>query len=577
MADLKPAWFDGIAPSGSYRSLFKWGAADKYKHPNQAFISYIRSVLNLTEDEFQPAVDLGLEVVDVNVPTRIPPEDLQTFEQIVGSQNLCVDTYTRVHVAYGGSMLDALRLRRKIIENLPDAVVYPRNREDVEEILKVCTAQKIPVYVYGGGSSVTRGTEAVCGGICLDLSRHMNQIVSFNELDQTITVQPGIQGPELERALNHAPEVLHSTGAFTLGHFPQSFEFSSVGGWVVTRGAGQNSTYYGKIEDMVISQEYVFPGGILRTGIQPRAAVGPDLDQIMMGSEGAFGILTEVTLKVSRYWPQNTRRFSYLFRSWDSARSACRQIMQGEFGFPSIFRLSDPEETDAALHMYNIHGTPADSLLRSLGYQPMQRCLLIGSADGESSAARLIHKKVSSICQTERAFPLAFAKVTERWEHSRFTDPYMRDDLHDYGILIDTLECGVTWSQMDHVHQVVREYVKSRPETICLGHLSHAYPQGGNLYFIFITRMSSIRNYLEFQYGILDAIQKSGASMSHHHGIGKQTGPWLEEQIGTSSMDVIRALKKHFDPQNILNPGGTLGLDMSVEQADKLWGFDLDN
>ena len=151
----------------------------------------------------------------------------------------------------------------------------------------------------------------------------------------------------------------------------------------------------------------------------------------------------------------------------------------------------------------------------------------------------------------------------------------MREDLQDYGILTDTLECAVPWSKMEEVHASVRAFIKTRPQTICMTHLSHAYPQGGNLYFIFIAKISTIKEYLDLQYGILEAIQKSGAAMSHHHGVGKQTSPWLEGQIGTAQMDVIRSLKHHFDPENLMNPGGTLGLDMSEEQKEKRWSKDL--
>jgi alkyldihydroxyacetonephosphate synthase len=152
----------------------------------------------------------------------------------------------------------------------------------------------------------------------------------------------------------------------------------------------------------------------------------------------------------------------------------------------------------------------------------------------------------------------------------------MREDLMDFGVLIDTLECGVTWSQMPEVHKKVRAFVKQRPHTICMTHISHAYPQGANLYFIFIAKMDTIREYLDLQYGIIDAITKAGASISHHHGVGKQTAPWLEEQIGKEQMDVIRTLKNHFDPNNILNPGGTLGLDMNPAQANREWSKDLE-
>ncbi len=139
--------------------------------------------------------------------------------------------------------------------------------------------------------------------------------------------------------------------------------------------------------------------------------------------------------------------------------------------------------------------------------------------------------------------------------------------------MIDTLECAVTWEQLPKVHEQVRAVIKARPQTVCMTHLSHSYPQGANLYFIFIARMTDINEYLQLQYSILQAIQESGAAMSHHHGIGKQTGPWLEKQIGSANMDVVRTLKQHFDPNNIMNPGGTLGLDMSAEQREKRWGI----
>ena len=191
------------------------------------------------------------------------------------------------------------------------------------------------------------------GGIALDMSVHMNRVVAFNEIDQTITVEAGMTGPQLEELLNNAPERLSAKRRYTCGHFPQSFEYSSVGGWVVTRGAGQNSTYYGKIEDMVISQDMSRHAVTFKTCLHPRSANGPDFDQIMMGSEGAFGVLTEVTLRVFRWQPDNRRRYSYMFKNWEDAVEACREIMQGEFGFPSVFRLSDPEETDVAMRIYH--------------------------------------------------------------------------------------------------------------------------------------------------------------------------------------------------------------------------------
>ena len=164
--------------------------------------------------------------------------------------------------------------------------------------------------------------------------------------------------------------------------------------------------------------------------------------------------------------------------------------------------------------------------------------------------------------------------VTRSWEKGRFRDPYLREDLHDFGIILDTLECAVTWSQVKQVHKQVRDFIKRRPGTICMTHLSHLYPQGTNLYFIFIARMKTIREYLQLQYGILETIKDAGAAISHHHGAGKQTAPWLVEQLNDTKMGILHALKDYFDPENIMNPGGTLGLDMNDEQRNKHWGME---
>lgn len=570
---FSPPWIETPPPLMSYRSIFKWGNPAQFKHPNQGLYTYLQHALHLHDADFVQPSQTGMETLDKELPPRLASHHLIALQSIVGVENAHLDTYSRLRASYGKAMFDLIRLRRHWIENLPDIVLAPRHTGDVEQIVHYCNEQCIPLYVRGGGSSVTRGTESVCGGVMLDMSVHMNRVLDFNETDQTITVQAGMFGPELERILNHAPKTLNSQYAYTCGHFPQSFEYSSVGGWVVTRGAGQNSTYYGKIEDIVLTQEYVTPRGILRTPAYPRQATGPDFNQIMLGSEGCFGVLTAVTLKVFRYLPQNRRRFSYLFKTWQEAHSAVRQIMQSEEGHPSIFRLSDPEETDVALHMYHIANTPADRVLQILGYHPMQRCLLLGSCDGGAGYTRNLQRSIHTICRQHGALTLSPFRVTERWERERFRDPYLREDLQDFGIIIDTLECAVRWSQLENVHEAVREFIKSRPNTVCMAHLSHAYPQGGNLYFIFITRMDDPEEYLKLQYGILDVFQHSGAALSHHHGIGKTAAPWLEEHLGSVPMGALRALKGYFDPENILNPGGTLGFDLSEEQRSKRWGL----
>ena len=562
--EFYPSWCEEAPPEGSYRSILKWGDPKKFKHPNRGLYALMKKAFNMTDDDFKTPEKMGLEKVSYNIPVKLSPEQVESFKGIVGPENVRTDEYTRLQVAYGKTMIDLMRLREGKAENVPDLVLYPKDREDIIRIVEYCKNEKIPVYVYGGGSSVTRGVECVRGGVSLDMRAHMNKIIKLNETNMTVTVEPGMSGPDFEKALNNAPEIFNAKCRYTCGHFPQSFEYSVVGGWVVTRGAGQNSTYFGKIEDMVICQEYVTPAGIIRTGEYPAAATGPSIDEIMMGSEGCFGILTSVTLKIFKYMPENQRRFSYIFKNWDEAREAVREVMQGQFGYPSVFRLSDPEETDVAMKQYGVEGTPIDSMMTLRGYKPMERCLLLGFTDGEKDFTRVVKRNIHRICKRHGAM-YTTGLVTKAWEKGRFDDPYMREDLQDFGLMIDTLECSVSWDIMQKVYEGVRGYCKSRSNTICMTHISHFYPQGANLYFIFIAKMDKIDEYLKYQSGILDSIQKYGAAMSHHHGIGKMTAPYLEGQIGENEMDIFRALKKHFDPDNIMNPGGTLGLDLPEE------------
>jgi alkyldihydroxyacetonephosphate synthase len=559
-----PDWCETAPPEGSYRSILKWGDPKEFKHPNKKLYALMKKTFNMTDEDFMRKQKMGLEKVKFDNPINLTEEQINKFKTIVGEENVKTDNYSRLQIAYGKTMIDLMRLREGIAENVPDIVLHPRSKEDIEKIIVYCNEEKIPVCIYGGGSSVTRGVECVKGGVSLDMRVHMNKVVSFNEVNQTITVEAGMQGPTLEKILNNAPEVLKAKRKYTCGHFPQSFEYSAVGGWVVTRGAGQNSTYYGKIEDLVISQEYVTPIGIIKSDEFPANATGPSIDEIMMGSEGAYGVLTTVTLKVFRYMPENIRRFSYIFKNWEDARAAAREIMQGQFGFPSVFRLSDPEETDVALKLYGVEGTIIDKIMTLKGYKPMERCLFLGFTEGDKDFSKLVKRRTHKICKKYGAmYTTGF--VTKGWEHGRFRDPYMREDLQDYGIMTDTLECSVTWDNMLKVHEGVRSFCKSRPNTICMTHMSHVYPQGANLYFIFIAKISEIDDYLQYQSGILDHIQKFGASMSHHHGIGKMTAPWLEAQIGRQQLEIYRTLKRHFDPNNIMNPGGTLALDLPDE------------
>lgn len=564
--EFRPPFVEERAVKGSYREIFKWGSPTGYKAPKETLYKLIKELFEMTDEDFKEPFDLGNDLVEFEAPIKLTKKQITELTAIVGAENIKSDPYSRLSVAYGKTMYDILRLRRKIVENIPDVVLYPSSKEQIEKIVSFVTLEKIPLYVYGGGSSVTRGTECMKGGISLDMRKNFNKVIKFNEINQTITVEAGMSGPDLEAHLRNAVKEFSAKRAYTCGHFPQSFEYSTVGGWTVTRGAGQNSTYYGKIEHLVLGQEYATPVGVITTDDYPAKATGPDVNQIMMGSEGTYGVLTHVTLKIFRYMPKNQFKYSYMFHSWEDAQNAAREIMQSEFGNPSVFRISDPEETELMMRMYGVVDIPiVPQLLELKGFKQYEKCLMLGWSDGEKGFCKNQVKRTKKICKKYKAMGLTGIPVQE-WEKGRFSDPYLRDNLQDFGIMIDTLECSVNWDNMQHVYEHVRAYCKSRPNTVVTTHLSHSYPQGANLYFIFIAKMTELDDFLKYHRGILDHIQESGAAMSHHHGIGKMFAPWLEGQIGTNQMNIYKALKHHFDPDNLMNPGGTIGLDLKEEE-----------
>jgi len=555
-----PEWVEEAPPEGSYRSIFKWGDPNAFKHPNQRLYVMMKQEFGLSDADFKTTLKPGYEPVKCEIPIRLSDGQISVFKGIVGEENVSTDDYSRVKYANGKTMEELLKLRNGIVGEVADLVIHPRGKEDVQKIVAYCHDQRIPIYVYGGGSSVNLGFKCTKGGVTLAMGTHMNRVLGLNEANQTITVEPGMMGSDYEDLLNTAPERLDAERRYTCGHFPQSFEYSTVGGWIVTLGSGQQSSYFGDIYHIVVSQEYVTPVGSFETRDYPATATGPKVNDIMKGSEGAFGVLVGAELKIFRYMPENIRRFAFIFPTWEATVDAAREISQGEFGMPSVFRISDPEETNIALKLYGIEGTVIDKAMALRGYKPMQRCLFLGQAEGERRFSKNVKKNVRRFCRKHGAMYIT-GFPTKKWEHGRYADPYMREDLNDYGIMIDTLESAVTWDNLHHLHRAVRRHIKSRPHTFCMVHASHFYPQGTNLYFIFIARMSDIDEYVAFQRSIIDKIETHGGSLSHHHGVGKMMGPWMERHLGKEQMDILRALKKHFDPNHIMNPGGTLGLD----------------
>lgn len=562
---FKPSWSEEAPPPGSYRSIFKWGDPEGFKHPNRALYRMMKEEFALTDDDFRQKIDEGRETVDLEGrESRVDPQHREAMAAIVGAENVSQSDYDRLNYATGYTMEEILELRQKKVAAAADLVVFPRHKQDVKEIVSYCHREDLPLYIYGGGSSVNFGFRPVCGGITLVLNRHMNKIVELNETNKTCTVEAGMMGPDYDEALKEAPRKLGAQRAYCCGHYPQSFEYSSVGGWVVTLGSGQQSSYFGDAADLVLGMEWITPRGEIVTHTYSAAATGPKLRDIMLGSEGAFGVLVEVTLKVFYWQPKNYRPIAFIFKSFEDGIAACREISQGEFGFPGVMRLSDGEESSMGLKLYGVEGTPLGLAMDFLGYKQGRRSLFLARAEGERGFAGNVKRRVKRICRRHGGFSLTGFPLIS-WEHGRYRDPYLREDLNDYGIMLDTLETSVNWDNLHRLHQGVRAFVKSRPNTMCLTHSSHFYPEGTNLYFIFFCKMNDLDEYRRFQRGIFDAIAAHGGSLSHHHGVGRMLGPYMEEHLGKDSFDVLRTLKTHFDPKNIMNRGGQLGLDYPTE------------
>lgn len=560
---------------GTYRSIFKWGNPSEYKHPNSKLYKLMKEEFDLTDDDFTSPRLTGDETVDLaGRPAGLDAKHLSRFKELLGEEWVSTTDYDRVKYSCGKTIEEAMELRRQKVAEVTDCVLHPGDKEDVRKIIEYCNGHEIPVYVYGGGSSVNFGYRPALGGVTLVMETRMNRVIEFSEENMTCTVEAGIRGPDYEAALNEAPERFGARHRYTNGHFPQSFEYSSVGGWLATFGSGQQSTYFGDACDLVISQEYVTPAGIIKTKNFIAEANGPRINDIMKGNEGTFGVLVECTMKVFRHQPKNQLPFSFIFKNWDDAVKAVQEISQGEFGLPGVLRLSDPEETHVGLKLYGVDGTILDTLMKVRGYKPKERCLLLGRTEGERGFSAHVRRLSKRICRRHGGMSLTGYPL-KSWEHGRYRDPYLREDLADYGMVIDTLETSVRWDNIHHIREEVRKVVKARPKTICMAHASHFYPQGTNLYFIYHTPVEDLEEYIALQTSVIDAIYRAGGSLSHHHGVGRMIGPWMEDYHGKNGMEVYRALKRHFDPKGIMNPGGAMGLDYDPgELKNRNWRID---
>ncbi len=537
----------------TYRQILKWGDKREEK-VDPLMIKIIKEKFDLKDSDFEQKHLSGSQAVKLENPSSLKPGQLDFFKSLAGNENVQSDDFSRAKFSCGKFYAELLDMRLNLVPNPPDAVVSPKSFDELVKIVKYCNQERIPLIPVGGQSSVTGALQAPQGGIALDMIKHLNKIERINTVNKTVTVQAGISGPALEEELNRH--------GFTCGHFPQSFEYSTVGGWIAAKGAGQASTGYGKIEDMVVALKVVTPAGIIETKEYPRTAQGWDIFRLFIGAEGTLGIIAEATLNIHNYRPQNTSYASFIFKSFEQAVAAMQKIIQSEYGRPHLFRVSDPDETDIAFKTKGFDNSFSDKLLKVLGFLPGKRSLMFVAVDGDKDFTKFVLNKIKGTARKGKGMYIGKSPVI-KWLDQRYSSSYMRDPLMDMGIMSDTLETAVTWENLLKVWHAVRIYVYQRPKTVLMIHISHVYESGANLYFTFLSPMekgNEKNDFAAFHKGLVDTIQENGGSLSHHHGVGRVLAPWIEGHLGRPSMAVLGAVKKHFDPNNIMNPGGTLGL-----------------
>ena len=493
-------------------------------------------------------------------PSRLTPKDLEDLKELFGEKDVAVDKANRLNHSFGKSYVDLLRIRRGMVDSSPDVVVFPRTQKQIEDLLALASHRSWAVVPFGGGTSVVGGVEVSEKDkltVTLDL-RRMDRVLDIDRTSHTAVVQSGILGPALERELN--------ANGFTLGHFPQSFEFSTLGGWVATRSAGQSSTKYGKIEHLVVSLRLVSPTGVLDSPTVPADAAGPSLLQCLIGSEGTLGVITEAVVRLHPL-PQNRAFASYLFPDFATGMEAVRKMLQADLR-PAVLRLSDPEETAMALLLTR---SPRPSLKERLGhfyvkvrgFDLQNGALLLLIFEGSDSLVSVAKREAHRYARSG----LYLGSLPARnWMKERFRHPYLRDILLDRSLMVDTLETAAPWEKLPGLYAAVRQalceaVLATAPGVLVFGHLSHGYPDGASLYFTFMARQQSGQEYEQWQTAktaATEAILKHGGALSHHHGIGIVHRLWTAAYLGKEGLSLLADLKQNLDPQNIMNPGKLL-------------------
>jgi alkyldihydroxyacetonephosphate synthase len=542
-----------------------WGAVSAHSpmEGRDAAWPWVAQALNVASLPDTPARALD----SLPMPrSRLTGEPMDALTQIVPVSRVFTDTYERAFHARGKSYHDLLYLRAGKFDACPDGVVYPESAEEAFNLLRWANHVGAAIVPYGGGSSVVGGVTATGGELVVaaDMTR-MNKLISIDKISLLATAEGGIYGVELERQLQ--------AQGFTLGHYPQSFEYSTLGGWIAARGAGQQSNRYGKAEKWLAYAELATPRGLWRTEGFPASAAGPNLNQLIAGSEGTLGLITQATFRI-HHKPEHKDYRTFLMPSFEAGADAIRAIVQAEIPVATL-RLSDADET-YFFQSFAKAGTPPgpkDALqaaaLKLMGVVA-RPCALIMGQEGDRG---VVHQNLIAAQKRIKSFGgvAVGAGPAQRWYAGRFHGPYLRDPLMDKGIGVDTLETSTYWSNIPRLYAAVRTaLIEACTEHsgvkggrgIVMAHISHSYPDGASLYFTFIFPRDlndDIGQWRKIKKAATDAIARNGGTLSHHHGVGEDHMPWMMGEKGSLGIEILRAVKKTLDPKGVMNPGKMVG------------------
>ncbi|MBK5229535.1 MAG: FAD-binding oxidoreductase [Thermoleophilia bacterium] len=513
------------------------------KHDGQVFL----------EDRLGPARPLADARLDQVIAT-VPPSRLPDHRLI------SIDAEDRVRHARGQSFADWLALRSGEFGTFPDGVAHPRGGDDIRELLDFCAREGVTAIPYGGGTSVVGHVTPLASErpvLTIDLGG-MNKLIELDRESQIATFGPGTPGPLIE-------DELRAEG-FTLGHFPQSFELSTAGGWVATRSSGQQSLRYGRIEQMFAGGRLETPAGTLEIPTFPASAAGPDLREMILGSEGRLGILSEVKLRVTPLPERESFHVAFL-PGWRSARELVRTVAQGKVQL-SMLRLSNPTETATHLTLAG-HARAVGWLKRYLSVRGLgdDKCMLTYGLTGSRAQCRAAHRQIKHAIKAAGGVNTGTA-LGRKWRQTRFRSPYLRNGLWRAGYCVDTLETSADWRNVDAleaaIERTLHDALAAEHEPVhVFTHLSHVYAQGSSIYTTYVFRCAETYEQTHERWRRLKragsrAIVAGGGSISHHHGVGVDHASYLHAEKGALGLAAIGALAKTFDPAGIMNPGKLL-------------------